>query len=113
MPLYTYKHPEKEKYVDVVQSMNQDHTFTDEQGLQWERVFVNPNTSIGSRIDGSEENFKSYFDNKKGTLGDAWDVSREASEKRKQKYGHDPVQKQYYEQYSSNRQGKKHISDNG
>ena len=33
------------------------------------------------------------------TLGDAWDKSRELSEKRKSKYGYDPVKKKRFQDY--------------
>ena len=82
MPLYSYKHPEKEEYIEIVQTMNEEHVYVDEQGIQWQRVFLIPNAAISSKIDGSQENFNSYFDNKKGTLGDAFDASKEAAEKR-------------------------------
>ena len=42
MPTYVYKHPDKEEYVEVVQSMNEDHVYFDENKLEWKRVFINP-----------------------------------------------------------------------
>lgn len=85
MPLYSYKHPEKEEYIEIVQTMNEEHVYVDKQGVQWQRIFLIPNAAISSKIDGSQENFNSYFDNKKGTFGDAFDASKEAAEK-EQKY---------------------------
>lgn len=111
MPLYSYKHPEKEEYIEIVQTMNEEHVYVDEQGIQWQRVFLIPNAAISSKIDGSQENFNSYFDNKKGTLGDAFDASKEAAEKRTKIYGHDPVQKEFFKDYSAKRKGLKHIKD--
>lgn len=107
MPFYIFKHPKKERYKEIFQNMEDEHQYT-EDGVQWERVFSVPNAAINSRLDGSEANFRSYFDNKKGTIGDAWDASQEASEKRKKEMGHDPVKEQYYKDYSKKRNGLKH-----
>ena len=41
MPSYIYKHPEEEKYIEVIQSMNEEHIYFDESGLQWQRVWTN------------------------------------------------------------------------
>jgi len=113
MPLYSYKHPKKEEYIEIVQTMNEDHIYVDKNGIEWERVFLIPNAAISSKIDGSQENFNSYFDNKKGTLGDAFDASKEAALKREKIYGHDPVQKKFFKEYSEKRKGLKHIKDRG
>lgn len=113
MPLYRFKNPKTGKEVDVLQNMKDEHVYTDDSGTEYERVFLIPNASIDTKIDGSEANFKSIFDNKKGTLGDVFDASKEASEKRKDLYGHDPVQKQFYKDYASKRKGLKHYKDTG
>lgn len=111
MPIYIYKNPDKEEYVEVVQSMKEDHVWFDSKGKQWERVYLIPNAAINSRLDGSQENFNSYFENKKGTLGDAFDASKEAAEKRKSLYGKDPVQEKFFKDYSASRKGLKHVKD--
>lgn len=38
-------------------------------------------------------------------MGDLWDASKEASEKRKQKYGEDKILKKSQEDYSKKRNG--------
>mgnify|MGYP003968886965 FL=1 len=40
MPIYLYKHPEEEHFVEVVQGMNDPHEYTDPEGVSWKRVFV-------------------------------------------------------------------------
>jgi hypothetical protein len=112
MPLYRFKNPETGEEVEVFQSMKDDHSYND-NGVDYERVFLIPNASIDAKIDGSEANFKAHLDNKKGTVGDAIDASKEAAEKRKELYGHDPVQKKFFKEYSGKRKGLKHYKDTG
>lgn len=112
MPFYTFKHPKKERYIEIFQHMDESHEYF-EDGHQWERVFHSPNAAVCTRLDGSEGNFRTYFDNKKGTIGDAWDASREASEKRKKEMGHDPVKENYFKEYSKKRRGLKHPDQRG
>ena len=112
MPLYVYKHPDKENYIEVVQTMKEEHVYVDEDGVSWKRVFVNPQLSCSSSID--------PFDNKafinktgemKGSYGDMLDLSKEMSEKRKEvSGGKDPVKEAYFEKYTKERKGAKHPS---
>ena len=51
-----------------------------------------------------------YTKNKKGTLGDLWDASREASEKRIKKYGKDPVKEKHFKKFKKEK-GIKHGLD--
>ena len=37
MPTYIYKHPDLDEYVEVIQRMNDEHIYYDEEGLQWIR----------------------------------------------------------------------------
>ena len=57
--------------------------------------------------------FKNPQTGEEGTLGDTIDASKEAAEKRKQLYGHDPVQKKFFKEYSGKRKGLKHYKDTG
>ena len=50
MPIYVYKHPEKEEYVEVLQGMKDEHSYK-KDGLAWERVFLAPNASFDSDAD--------------------------------------------------------------
>ena len=111
MPLYIFQHPETEQVIELVQKMTEPHTYTDEEGVEWGRVFTSPNASIDTQNDGTQEGFMKYTQNKKGTIGELWDASREASDKRKKERGRDPVQEKHMEGYSGKRRGMKHKQD--
>ena len=111
MPLYVFKHPEKDVVVEVVQKMQETHVFIDDKGTESERVWDPPNTSMdANQLDGSQESFMKYTENKKGTIGDLWDVSRECSEKRVQKYGRDTVKEKHFKKYEEKNKVK-HMKD--
>lgn len=100
MPIYIYQNPKTEEYIEVVQSMKDEHVYVDENDLEWSRVWFVPNASIDENINiDSASNFDSSLEGKNYTMGDAWDKSRELSEKRKSKYGYDPVKKQRFDDY--------------
>ena len=108
MPIYVYKHPDKEEYEEVVQGMNEDHIFS-KDGVEWQRVFLAPNAAISSDVDPFNANgFIEKTGNMKGTIGDMVDYSKELSEKRIEKTGNDPVKEKFYKDYASRRGGKKH-----
>ena len=111
MPIYIYKHPDKEEYTEELQGMNDKHVYFDSEGLEWKRVFTIPNASIDSQIDPNSVNqFVNSTANKKGTMGDIMDYSKEMSHKRaEQNGGVDPVQEKYFSDYSKKRKGAKHI----
>lgn len=114
MPLYTYEHPETSETIDIVQGMNDKHTYIDKDGVEWKRVFYIPQASIDSKIDPFDKSsFKEKTGQQKGTYGDLVDRSKEMSEKRKDKLGYDPVQKKYFKEYSKKRRGLKHPLDKG
>ena len=56
MPEYVYKHPKKEQYIELVQSVNDEHIFYDEDGLKWDRVYSPINFSTHSKIDAFDTN---------------------------------------------------------
>lgn len=111
MPIYIYKHPESEQYEEVFQGMNDKHVYFDSDGLEWKRVFTIPNASIDSQIDPySSKEFIQKTENKKGTIGDMMDYSKEMSHVRSESNGGvDPVKEKYYKDYSSKRKGAKHV----
>lgn len=109
--IYLYKNKETGETVEVSQGMNDVHEYYGENGGEnnWIRVFTPPNASIDTKIDPySSKDFKKTTDNKKYTVGDLWDKSKELSEKRESKDGYDPVKQKAYEKYSKERDGKKH-----
>jgi hypothetical protein len=80
--------------------MNDAHVYIDENGIEYKRIFFSPNVSIDSNIDAfSSVDFVEKTKNKKGTIGDLFDKSRELSEKRGGTLN-DPVLKKYYDSYS-------------
>ena len=113
MPTYIYKHPTKELYKEVIQSMNDEHVYFDDDNLEWKRVWVNPQLNTESSIDPFNNNaFIEKTGNMKGSYGDLVNYSKELSEKRKSVHGGvDPVQQKYFKDYSSKRNGAKHIDE--
>jgi len=111
MPIYLFKNPKTGSIKEVVQRMSENHTYS-ENSVEWQRIFTIPQSSIDTHIDAfSESGFRDKTSNKKETLGDLMDRSKELSEKRKDIAGEDPVQKKFFEDYSKTRKGKKHVKD--
>ena len=99
MPIYTFENPNTGKTIDIVQSMNEDHVYIDEDGIKYTRVYYSPNTAIDSQFDAfSSRDFAEKTRNKKGTIGDLINKSKELSEKRGGA-GNDPVLKSFYSSY--------------
>ena len=111
MPLYTFEHPISGELQDIVFGINDDKIFIDEQGVKWNRVFLAPNVSIDTDVDPFSKNQFLEKTSGAGTVGELMDRSRDMSEKRKQKLGYDPVQKEYFKKYSEKRSGNKHHLD--
>tara|TARA_B100000519_G_scaffold169539_1_gene154782 strand:+ start:2674 stop:3060 length:387 start_codon:yes stop_codon:yes gene_type:complete len=111
MPIYVYKHPEKDEYREVFQGMNDEHVYQ-EDGVEWQRVFLSPNASIDNSIDPfSKQQYMDATYNKKGTLGDAMELSAELSAKRAERAGgKDPVKEKFYDNYAKERGGAEHPS---
>ena len=99
MPVYVFKHPQTGEQLELIQKMQEPHVYVDKKGVEWQRVWGTPNASIDSGLDGSKENFMKYTQNKKGSLGDLWDASREAKEKRVKKEGRDKVEEKFYKDF--------------
>lgn len=111
MPYYIFENPETEERVDVFFHMNDEKKYFDKNGLEWRRVFTPPQASIDAKIDPNSSNaFIDKTSTKKGTYGDLQNLSKELSEKRKEKIGFDPVEKKYLDEYSKARSGRKHQS---
>jgi predicted nucleic acid-binding Zn ribbon protein len=111
MPQYVYKNTENDQMIEVFQGMNDVHEYYGENGSEthWVRVFVAPNAAIDTKVDPySKADFRKATDNKKATVGEMWDRSKELSEIRAEKEGVDPVKQKAYDLYSKERDGKKH-----
>lgn len=109
MGLYIFQNPADEnEVVEIVQGMNEKHEFV-KDGISWVRVFTAPLASVDTSIDPlSARDFASKTANKKETLGDIWDRSREAAIKREQIVGKDTVKEKFYENWSKTRRNRLH-----
>ena len=112
MAIYIYKHPETREHKEVIQGMNEEHTYIDESGLKWKRVFTSPHASIDTKDDAWDHNsFVEKTGKMKGTVGDVLDYSSELSAKRAEANGgEDPVKRKHFDNYEK-RTGKKHLKD--
>ena len=111
MPLYVFQHPEDENLTkDIFFSMNDEKKYTDEEGVEWKRVFLSSQLSCEASIDPwSNVDFVNKTANKKGSYGDLMDQSAELSAQRaKENGGIDPVKQKYYKDYSNKRGGAVH-----
>lgn len=51
MPIYLYQHPQTDEVLEVFQGMNDIHEYTDDSGVQWNRIFLSPNAAIDPDAD--------------------------------------------------------------
>ena len=109
MPIYVYKHPDEEEFREVLQGMNDEHVY-EEEDVEWKRVFLSPNASIDNSIDPfNNQQFIDATYKKKGTVGNMIDLSAELSSKRAEKAGGiDPVKEKFYRNYAKERGGAEH-----
>ena len=83
MPIYLFQNPKTEEIIEIIQNMNEAHVFIDSNGLEYKRIYTVPSSSIDSKIDAfSSKDFAEKTRNKKGTIGDLLNASKELSEKR-------------------------------
>ena len=112
MPVYLFQNPKTKEIVEIVQKMSDPHEYTDEEGVKHERVYTLPNASIDTQIDPfSSREFVDKTKDKDITMGELWDASQDASEKREKVLGKDPVKEKYFKNYSKKRKGLKHKDD--
>jgi hypothetical protein len=113
MPIYVYEHPKTEEVIELIQGMNDEHVYVDKEGVEWKRIFLSSQLNTESSIDHwSSNDFVEKTKDAKGSYGDMLDRSAELSEKRSKDYGGiDPVKQKYFENYSKNRGGSKHLQD--
>jgi len=112
MPTYLYRYPGTDFIIEEFQKMTDPHVYIDDDGVEWERVWTIPAAGIDGKIDSfSSTDFIEKTRGKHMTQGDLWNASAEASQKRKDKLGYDPVKKEFFENYSKKRNGMKHQDD--
>jgi len=109
MPIYLYRHPNTNEIREVLQPMNSEHRYFDENKVEWLREFTIPTSSVDTKIDPFNKNsFLDQTKNKRDTLGDLWDKSAELSEKRAKIMGRDEVKEKNMSAYEKKCKGKKH-----
>ena len=83
---------------------------SDANGVKWKRVAVNPQASFDTKMDPYSAKSFAKVTNKKGIIGDLWDRSADArlAREAKEGEGNDPIQKQFFSDYSKRRKGRKH-----
>ena len=107
MPIYIFQNPKTKEVVEIVQRMDEIHSYTNEYGIEYVRLYTIPNCSIDSKIDAySSKDFAEKTRNKKGTIGDLLNKSKELSEKRGGQ-SNDPVLKTFLSSYEKEK-GVKH-----
>ena len=108
MPTYIFEHPKTGEHREEFQKMNDPHVYTDENGVEWKRVFTPANFSIDGKVNPfSSKGFVDATRDKKMSLGDMWDMSAEMSEKRESRVGgKDPVLDKYEKKERKKRKGK-------
>ena len=112
MPFYIFENPNDGERREVSQRMKDPHEYVDENGTKWNRIFVANNMAVDSRPDAfSTQSLANSTSNKKETIGDIQDRARDASDKRKQQNGYDPIQSKWFDSYSKKRGGKRHPKD--
>ena len=111
MPIYVFQHPETEEYTEVVQGMNDDHIHIDDSGVEWKRIFFAPGMTMDTEVDPyNQSDFIKATSNKKGSLGEVMDYSKELSQRRADKDGKDPVREKFLRQYEKDT-GRKHRAE--
>lgn len=106
MPMYLFENNGEIR--EIYFKMNDEKRYFDEAGNEWSRVFTKPNAAFDTILDVNSSKDFIRHTNKKGTIGNVWDASKEWSEKRGGNSGQDEVKQDYYKNYSSQRAGKLH-----
>jgi hypothetical protein len=111
MPMYVFQHPDREEYAEAYFGMNDEKKYVDEEGTEWKRVYLSSQLSVDAKVDPWDNaDFVNKTGNKKGTVGDMLNLSSELSEQRaKESGGVDPLKQKYYDNYSKQRGGAKHM----
>lgn len=111
MPFYLYSNPNTGEIKEIYQKIDDLHVYH-EDGIQWNREFTVPQAMVDTKIDPlSSKDFVEKTSKKTGTLKNLIYESKKASEERKKILGYDPVQKEYYRNWSKERKGRRHPKD--
>lgn len=103
MPSYIYRNEETGEVREVIQTMREEHRYFGEDGVEWKRVWTKPNASVSSISNLDPFDTRAYVEKTgkmRGNIGSLWDISKEASQRRAEKLGHeDPIRRQFFEKY--------------
>ncbi len=109
MPLYEFENPITKEKKSIIQGMNDSHIFVDNEGVEWVRIFINPQASFNTKIDPlSSKDFVEKTRGKKGSVGNILDKSKELSEQREKITGRDIIKDKWYDSYAKRRHKKLH-----
>ncbi len=112
MPEYSFINLETNVYADHFYSMKDVPSVGAEvviEGAKWRRVFTSPRAAKDTQTDPySVSDFNKSLDGKNVTIGDMFDASKEASERRAAKDGVDQTRQQYFANYRKTHQGQEH-----
>lgn len=117
MPEYLFYNSETEEYRNVFFKMNDEKIYNGEDGSEvgiWSRRWTSPNASVDSIANTNPFDTRAHVEKTgkmKGTMGDLYSISKEMSERRAEKLGHeDPVKRKHFDSYEKT-QGVKHYYD--
>lgn len=111
MAVYLFQNPDTGEVKEIFQQMSDPHTY-EEDGKEWKRIFTIPRASIDMNINPmSHADWNRKTENKRGTIGDMMDRSRELSEQRERIVGKDPVKEKLFEDHKKKYRGKYHPED--
>ena len=118
--IYTFENTDTGEIREVEMSMKDYQPYKGEDGTEdnWQRVYevpqVNMGVSTAKSIDPWDNNsFVNRTKDIKGNYGEMLDHAQELSDKRAKQSatGEDPVRRKYLDDYSAQRNGKKHTAD--
>lgn len=88
-----------------------EHSRQTRDGKVYKRVYSVPlaATNMATRLgDATQADFSRATTGKRGMkLGDMWEISAEAADRRKERQGHDPIKEKWYDDYEK-KMGEKH-----
>lgn len=93
MPYYLFENVETNEFREIFFHMNDVKIYNGENGLEinlWERRYYSPQAAVDTKINAeSAADFVNKTGKKRGTLGDLFDASKEAGQRREQLMGKD------------------------
>jgi hypothetical protein len=114
MPIYIFSHPKTGEVREIFFHMNEDKSYTDENGVNWRREYSSPELNASGKSDPwNSKQFVEKTGKERGKLGDMLDMSADLSKERaSQNGGVDPLKEKYYKNYSKERNGAIHPDKN-